>query len=200
MRISEGIRRGAGLLMATGVAVATVLVATPAAADPGWMRYQGKVIANGGLTIRPAPSTHTSNKGTAAKGTTVTIACKVHGTSVDGNRLWYRLDNGKGWLAARYVTNIGRVPRYCPVSDTGGGGEGSTTATVNRRQGPHLNDAKLGTLPRGEAIRVICSVKSTSGVGGNYEWFLLSDRKSWVTDAYLKRIVTRPMNWGACTY
>ncbi|MFC7625960.1 SH3 domain-containing protein [Microlunatus sp. GCM10028923] len=186
------------LALATGVAMATTALA--ASADPGWMRYKGKVIANGGLTIRSAPTTHARNEGLVAKGTTVTIACKVHATSVGGNRLWYRLDNGKGWLAARYVTNIGKVPRYCPVDDTTGGGTGSTTAAVNRRQGPHLKDTRLGTLPKGTRILVICSVKSPAAVDGNNEWFLLSDRKSWVTAAYLKRDVTQPAQWGPCTY
>jgi uncharacterized protein YraI len=199
MRVSEWIRRGAGLLSAAGVTAAALFVATPAAAAPPPTNYKGKVIANGGLTIRSAPSTHTSNKGTVAKGTTVTIACKVHGTSVGGNRLWYRLSNGKGWLSARYVTNIGSAPRYCPIDDTAGGGDGSTTAAVNKRQGPHFNDARLGTLPNGTKIRVICYVKSTAVVGGNDKWYLLRDRSGWVTDAYLKRVVTRPSNWGPCT-
>ncbi len=198
MRVSEWIRRGAGLLLAAGVAAATLSVATPAEAVPPWTKYKGKVIANGGLTIRSAPSTHTSNKGNVAMGTTVTIDCKVHGTSVGGNRLWYRLTNGKGWMAARYVTNIGSAPRYCPIGDTTGGGDGSTTAAVNRRQGPHVNDAKLGTLPKGASISVICYVKSTAVVGGNNKWYLLTDR-SWVTDAYLKRVVTLPSLWGPCT-
>ncbi len=180
------------------VATATLFVVTPAATVPPWTKYKGKVIAIGGLTIRSAPSTHTSNKGIVANGTTVTIDCKVHGTSVGGNRRWYRLTNGKGWVSARYVTNIGSAPRYCPIDDTAGGGTSHTTAAVNRRQGPHLNDAWFGTLPKGTEIHVICSVKSTARVGGNYTWFLLTDR-SWVTDAYLKRVVTRPSNWGLCT-
>lgn len=199
MRVPRLIRRVGALALASGVAMGTMALTTgTAAADPPWTKYKGKIIANGGLTIRSAPSTHTSNKGIVAKGTTITIDCKVPATSVAGNRLWYRLTNGKGWVAARYVTNIGSAPRYCPIDDTAGGGTGHTTAAVNRRQGPHLKDVRLGTLPKGTRVHVICYVTSTAGVGGNYDWYQLTDR-SWVTDAYLKRVVDRPPNWGSCT-
>jgi uncharacterized protein YraI len=192
MRVSGWIRRGAGLLLAAGVVAATLLVTTPAEAATS---YKGKVIANGGLTIRSAPSTHTSNKGLVAKWTTITIACKVYGTSVSGNRLWYRLSNGKGWVAARYVVNIGAAPKYCPSAGTPSA-DGHPTEDVNVRSGPHFNDAKLHTLRKGTWISVICYVKSTVGVGGNYTWYLLAD-KGWVAAAYVEKV---PMQhpWVPC--
>lgn len=198
MRVSRVIRRVAALVLAGGVAMATLAAGSAGAEERRQFSFKGKVIANGGLTIRSAPSPHTGNRGVVAKGTTVTIVCKVHATPVDGNRLWYQLSNDRGWLAARYVTNIGSVPRYCPLDDTTGGGTGSTTAPVNRRQGPHLKDARLGTLPRGAKISVVCYVRSTSVIDGNEKWYLLADRRSWVTDAFLKRDVTRPSMWGGC--
>jgi len=188
------IRRVAALAAASGIAVAS-LALTAVSADAA-TTYQGKVTANGGLTIRSAPSTHTSNNGTVAKGKTVTIACKVPGSSVDGNRLWYKLSNGKGWLAARYVDNVGKAPKYCPSDDTEYG-DGRTTATVNTRKGPHFNDAKTGTLAKGKRVTVVCYVKSTAGVDGNFTWYQL-DNKSWVTAAYVKRLNTPATNWVPC--
>lgn len=192
MRVSGWIRRGAGLLLAAGIAAATLFVATPAAAATS---YKGRVIANGGLTIRSAPSIHTSNRGMVAKWATITIACKVDGTSVGGNRLWYRLSNGRGWVAARYVVNIGAAPRYCP-SDGTHSADGHPTADLNVRSGPHVNDAKRYTLRKGVWISVTCYVKSTAGVGGNYTWYLLAD-KAWVTAAYVKKVPTQHA-WVPC--
>lgn len=194
MRVSGVIRRVAALALASGVAVATM--ALTAGSAEAATTYKGKVTASGGLTIRSAPSTHTSNKGNVAKGTTISIVCKVPGTSVGGNRLWYKLSNGKGWVTARYVTNIGTAPKYCPSADTEHG-DGRTTAAVNRRQGPHFNDVKLGTLASGTRVAVVCYVKSTAGVGTNFTWYQLTD-KSWVTAAYVKRLNTPATNWVPC--
>ncbi|MFJ3903301.1 hypothetical protein [Streptomyces sp. NPDC090025] len=40
------------------------------------------------------------------------ISCKVKGENVNGNDLWYKLANGRGWIAARYARNIGTIP-FC---------------------------------------------------------------------------------------
>ncbi|GAB3745414.1 SH3 domain-containing protein [Microlunatus parietis] len=194
MRVSGVIRRVAALALASGVAVATM--AMTAGTANAATTYKGKVTANGGLTIRSAPSTHTSNNGNVAKGTTITIACKVPGTRVDGNGLWYKLSNGKGWVTARYVTNIGSAPKYCPSADTEYG-DGRTTAAVNMRRGPHFNDVKTGVVYEGTRVAVVCYVKSTAGVNGNYLWYQLTN-KSWVTAAFVKRLNTPASNWVPC--
>ncbi len=194
MRVSTAIRRGAALAAAAGVAIVG-LAATAGTAEAATV-YKGKVTANGGITVRPAPSVHTGSKGTIAKGKTISIDCKVPGTKVDGNTLWYALTGNKGWVSARYVANVGAAPKYCPAFDTERG-DGRTTEIVNRRQGPHFNDAKVGTLAKGKAVSVVCYVKSSAGIGGNFQWYQLTD-KSWVTAAYVKRLSTPGTNWVPC--
>lgn len=194
MRVSGVIRRVAAVALASGVAIASFAL-TAGTADAA-TTYKGKVTANGGLTIRPAPSTHSGSNGSVAKGKTITIDCKVPGTSVGGNRLWYKLSNDKGWVAARYVSNIGAAPKYCPSADTEYG-SGRTTAVLNMRKGPHFNDAKTGTLAKGKNVQVVCYVKSSAGVGDNFRWYLL-DNKSWVSAYYVKRLNVPASNWVPC--
>lgn len=194
MRVSTAIRRGAALAAAAGIAIVG-LAATAGTAEAATV-YKGKVTASGGLTVRPAPSIHTGSKGTIAKGTTISIDCKVPGTVVGGNSLWYALSGNKGWVSARYVANVGVAPKYCPADDTEFG-DGRTTAAVNMRRGPHFNDVKVGTLAKGKSVTVVCYVKSTAGVGGNFQWYQLTN-KTWVTAAYVKRLATPASNWVPC--
>jgi uncharacterized protein YraI len=194
MRSATAIRRGAGLTAAAAIAmVGLVTTTTPAEATTV---YKGKVTANGGLTVRSAPSTHSGSKSTIARGKTITIDCKVPGSTVNGNKLWYALSGNRGWVTARYVDNIGAAPKYCPASDTEYGA-GRTTAAVNLRSGPHFNDAKAGTLPKGRNVTAVCYVKSSAGVDGNHRWYLLKN-DSWVAAAYVKRLSTPGTNWVPC--
>lgn len=70
------------------------------------------------LKGRDGPSTSTLVFATYPKGTTVKVICKVRSQNIDGNRLWYLLDNSY-WVAARYVKNVeggpasNRTPVYC---------------------------------------------------------------------------------------
>lgn len=194
MRVTAAIRRGAALAAAAGIAI--VAMAATAGTAEAATTYKGKVTATGGIKVRTAPTTHAGIKGTIAKGTTITIDCKVPATKVDGNRLWYALTGNKGWVSARYVANIGTAPKYCPAADTEHG-DGRTTAVVNLRSGPHFNDVKTGTLAAGTRVAAVCYVKSSAGVGGNYQWYLLTNN-SWVTAAYVKRLATPATNWVPC--
>lgn len=194
MRFTAAIRRGSALALAAGFAIVG-MAATATTADATTV-YKGKVTANGGLTVRPAPSTHSGGKGTIAKGKTIKIDCKVPGTKVSGNKLWYALSGNKGWVTARYVDNIGAAPKYCPASDTEYG-DGKTTDVVNLRSGPHFNDSKTGTLKKGKRVKATCYVKSSAGIDDNYRWYLL-DNDSWVSAAYIKRLSTPGTNWVPC--
>ncbi len=172
MRVSSAIRRGAALAAAAAIAIVG-LAATAGTAEAA-TSYKGKITANGGVTVRPAPSTHAGSKGTIAKGKTISIDCKVPGTKVDGNTLWYALSGNKGWVSAARLQR-GRRAEYCPAFDTEFG-DGRTTATVNLRSGPHFNDTKAGSLAKGKAVNVVCFVKSSAGVGGNYQWICWTTR------------------------
>lgn len=194
MRVSAWIRRAVGLAAATGVVVATALATTaPAEAAAA---YKGKIIAQGGLKIRTAPTIYAGSPGSIARGTTIMIDCKVVGSRVDGNRLWYALSGNRGWVAARYVENIGAAPILCPSAATEYG-EGRTTATVNRRLGPTTRDVRVGTLASGTRVTVRCYV-SSQRIGETRLWYLLTNG-SWITAAYVKRLAIPATNWVPCT-
>ncbi|MEW2544877.1 SH3 domain-containing protein [Streptomyces sp. NPDC047002] len=77
-------------------------------------RYKGRVVARGGLYLRDKPTRGSRVVGLAKYGTVVHIFCKTRGDSVDGNNRWYLLTDGTwAWGSARYIDNIGAVPRWC---------------------------------------------------------------------------------------
>lgn len=110
----------ATLAVATGAAALSVLGASPAGASPSPTStapaavraayVDGRVVSNLPLTIRAAATTDSAALGSYAPGTIVHLSCKVNGQTVDGNPRWYRLYDRSGWLAARYVANLGTVP------------------------------------------------------------------------------------------
>ncbi|MFI5659739.1 SH3 domain-containing protein [Streptomyces sp. NPDC051684] len=110
--------------LGTGVA-ATVLVATaavPAVAQtsgtPGAgdspPAYKGRVTAKSGLLLRDAPTRGAKVVRSEPYRAVVTIFCKTSGSSVGGNSYWYLLTDGTwAWGSAKYIQNIGAVPRWC---------------------------------------------------------------------------------------
>ncbi|MFG2196794.1 SH3 domain-containing protein [Streptomyces sp. NPDC048639] len=89
-------------------------VGGPGAEDPGTpARPYGRVVSPAGINLRERPTTNSEVRGTLAYGDEVGLSCKVHGQSIDGNDLWYRLRDRTVWAAARYVQNFGDVP-FCP--------------------------------------------------------------------------------------
>ncbi|MFF1561446.1 hypothetical protein [Streptomyces sp. NPDC058279] len=55
----------------------------------------GKVVSSGRLTIRSKPSTRSYSLGKIESGTRIALECKQRGETVNGNDLWYFLDNRK---------------------------------------------------------------------------------------------------------
>jgi uncharacterized protein YgiM (DUF1202 family) len=116
----RSLRLSAIALAATAAFAATsfTTVAAPALAAtteaPAAHDYRGRVIAKTGLLLRDRPTRSSRVIGTAAYGTVVHIFCKTQGDNVDGNDRWYQLTDGTwSWGAARYIANIGAVPRWC---------------------------------------------------------------------------------------
>ncbi|WUG91211.1 SH3 domain-containing protein [Streptomyces sp. NBC_00454] len=62
------------------------------------------------LHIRSGPGTHYGKTGVIKHGAEVQVMCKTNGTEVAGNSLWYKLADGRGWIAARYAENLNRIP------------------------------------------------------------------------------------------
>ncbi|CAM5564538.1 hypothetical protein SAVIM338S_04706 [Streptomyces avidinii] len=62
------------------------------------------------LHIRTGPGTQYKKTGVFKHGAEVQVQCKANGTDVEGNSLWYKLTDGRGWIAARYAANLNRIP------------------------------------------------------------------------------------------
>lgn len=102
---------------------------------------RGVVISRGPLTVRSRPTTHSHKVGRVHPHEKLSIECKTRGERVDGNNLWYLLEERDGrdeqdsmdedrknamtpksakaakdrddrWVSARYVKNLGEV-RHC---------------------------------------------------------------------------------------
>ena len=94
------------------------------------------MIANGGLTVRHLPTTASAVEGKFNNGQQIEIICKVRGSSVNGNNLWYALPPTLNeWVSARYVQNIEAAPRWCGSTQRF---IGRTTAAVKKRAAPTM--------------------------------------------------------------
>lgn len=80
--------------------------------DRGRGKYDplGKVVSRIDLNVRTRPDTDGRVVGSLRPGKVVKLDCKVIGEKVDGNKRWYKLEDRKGWVAARYVKNLDHVP------------------------------------------------------------------------------------------
>ncbi|MFI0901523.1 SH3 domain-containing protein [Streptomyces sp. NPDC020983] len=110
------------LALTAGAAALSLLGAVPAGASaagppsqaaPATARsgsVDGQVVSSVPLRIRAAATTDSAVLGSYPPGAVVHLSCKVDGQNVDGNPRWYKLYDRTGWLAARYVVNLGAVP------------------------------------------------------------------------------------------
>ncbi|MBP0459926.1 SH3 domain-containing protein [Streptomyces montanisoli] len=128
MHASRVGRRAASALAGILIAGAASLAAVPAnAASPvpdgqanpthaqpahhmAWQHPRGKVVARLPLSIRERATTDSRYLGSLRPGSIVELRCKKRGQNVDGNDLWYKLENHRGYSAARYIQNLSHVP------------------------------------------------------------------------------------------
>ncbi|MCK1797272.1 SH3 domain-containing protein [Streptomyces sp. XM4193] len=75
----------------------------------------GTVIARTGVIIRAYPTTTSANLGSYAYGARVQLRCQAATENVQGNRLWFKLANRSGWVAARWVQNDAPLPTCVPT-------------------------------------------------------------------------------------
>lgn len=74
--------------------------------------YRVRIVPNV-LAIRQGPGTGYDQVGTLRRGQIVNVRCKVNSTVIDGNPRWYKLSDGRGWIAARWASNIGAIEPSC---------------------------------------------------------------------------------------
>ena len=163
-----GRRVAAAVSLPVVAAVATLgLTATHADASTKSAPAQGKVVARTALTAHTAPSTHAGANGSYKHGKVIGIDCKMTGTSVGGNKVWYKVHGEQRWVSARYVANQGAAPRACYLHM---GSHAKTTAALSVRKAPTTHDAKSGSLKKGQKVTVWCKVTSQS-IHGDKTWY-----------------------------
>ncbi|NED94057.1 SH3 domain-containing protein [Phytoactinopolyspora alkaliphila] len=180
--------------LAVAVGAATVIplgmIATAPLAQASHAPYEGKVTASS-LNVRSAPTGASAKAGSLSRGTTVKLQCKVIGPRVGGNDLWYKLANGN-WVTARYVSNVGKAPRFC-----GDGREYSGKVIAQKslavRSGPSTANLKVSSAPRGIVLPIVCKVDNQK-IDGNARWYQLTGDGGgqWVSARYVSNVGAAP--------
>ncbi|MFJ6940236.1 SH3 domain-containing protein [Streptomyces sp. NPDC101132] len=73
---------------------------------------EGVVLSKSGLNVRSKPTVYSKTVKTLKPHQKVLLNCQKRGGWVQGNPVWYRLQNVNGWVSARYVHNLKPV-RAC---------------------------------------------------------------------------------------
>jgi uncharacterized protein YraI len=177
--------RAAGLVLAAALA-GTLVPAGHAHAVTG--STEGRVAATSNLSVRFGPTTASRAVGTLKPGQVVPLVCKVRGTSVNGNDLWYALPPSLNeWVSARYIANVGAAPQWC---GTDARFRGRSTATLTKRTGPTRLASSAGTLPRDAAVTIVCKLRGQD-VNGNALWYSLTSGR-WVSARYTTNVGQAP--------
>ncbi|MFF3497213.1 SH3 domain-containing protein [Streptomyces sp. NPDC002795] len=101
-------------LVATAAVPAVAQTAGASGSDGSTPVYKGRVTAKSGLLLRDAPTRGAKVVRSVPYRAIVPIFCKTSGDSVGGNSYWYLLTDGTwAWGSAKYIQNIGAVPRWC---------------------------------------------------------------------------------------
>ncbi|MFZ3559811.1 SH3 domain-containing protein [Streptomyces sp. BH055] len=112
-RLGMGIAAVATLVTTAAVPAVAQTSGAPGADDSPPV-YKGRVIAKSGLLLRDAPTRGAKVVRSEPYRAIVPIFCKTSGDSIGGNSYWYLLTDGTwAWGSAKYIQNIGAVPRWC---------------------------------------------------------------------------------------
>lgn len=163
----------------------------------------GKVISKTNLNTRSGPSTTGRVVGSSKPGTHLRLTCKVHGPTVGGNNIWYRLPGEHKWVSARYVVNVGGPPAWCLSRDSSAGSPPKATGvahgTVHARGGlrerivpsTRASASSPDSVANRSRVGIDCQIKGT-GVRGDRSWYKLATKSGgrwrsglWVSGAYV---------------
>lgn len=151
------------------------VAAANAVSDP---LAKGRLLPGYSVVASSLPTTATVNRGVLDRGSTIDIQCKVYGSSVRGNDIWYlRPAEVIEFVPARYVANVGPAPKFCGAAATY---RGRSTAPLVAYAAPTSGSARVGrVIPRGTTLAIGCKVPGRA-VGGNPWWYNLGGG-SWVS-------------------
>lgn len=180
------------LRVAAVLAAATIsggmLTAAPGYANPNAPTFDGKVVSKSSLAVRYGPTTASAKSASIPSGKIIPLGCKVRGTSVGGNNIWYSLPPTLNeWVSARYVDNVGGVPSWCGTSARY---TGDVMTALKLRTGPTSAASSAGTLQAGRTKAIVCKLRGQS-VGGNDRWYYLTNGR-WVSARYVDNVGKAP--------
>lgn len=178
------------LFQTAGVALATTVAAGLFGAAPAYAQQSsdGRVVSAGNLSVRYGPSQASAWLASLAPDAVIPIHCKIRGSSVDGNNVWYALPPTLNeWVSARYVVIEGPEPDWCGSDQRF---VGRTSATLIQRTGPTSVSPSVGTLSRGTTVNINCKLQGQN-VRGNDLWYHL-DNGRWVSAYYVDNIGQAP--------
>ncbi|MCD5201946.1 SH3 domain-containing protein [Enterococcus casseliflavus] len=151
------------------------------------------------MNIRSSASTSGSVVGSLSKGTTFTATSMKTGTSVNGNKNWYKI-SGKGWVSGAYLTEVTNNNSSEAEKEDNGSSinqQMKTTAALNVRSDASTSSRVVTTLGQGVTVTVTAKKNGTS-VEGNKTWYYVSG-KGWVSGAYLTTTSSSSNNNGSTT-
>ena len=110
-------------------------------------------------------SLDTTQNGTYAQGSTLTLVCYVHGQSVQGyyspyignggwDNLWYQVNDG--YYVADIDINTGSDNPVTPACSTPSGPQATVMATTQRMSGPSLGTTQNGSYAQGSTLTLSC--------------------------------------------
>jgi flagellum-specific peptidoglycan hydrolase FlgJ/LysM repeat protein len=145
------------------------------------------------LNIRSDASTSASIVGSLANNATFKAVAQKQGTSVNGNRTWYRVE-GKGWVSGAYVTETSTTNNNnsSNSSEQTINKQYKTTATLNIRSDASTSASIVGSLANNATFKAVAQKQGTS-VNGNRTWYRV-EGKGWVSGAYVKEVSTTTSN------
>lgn len=162
------------------------------------------------LNVRSSASTSGSVVGSLSNSTTVKVVAQKSGSSVNGNKTWYKLSTG-GWITAAYVKDASNTSSPSTGGSSSNNSNSSnnsaeqaisknlqTTTGMNVRSNASTTASIVSSLSSNAVVKAVAQKKGTS-VNGNTTWYKLSSG-GWITAAYVKKVsgntTTNPGNSG----
>ena len=162
------------------------------------------------LNVRSSASTSGSVVGSLSNSTTVKVVAQKSGSSVNGNKTWYKLSTG-GWITAAYVKDASNTSSPSTGGSSSNNSNSSnnsaeqaisknlqTTTGMNVRSNASTTASIVSSLSSNAVVKAVAQKKGTS-VNGNTTWYKLSSGGR-ITAAYVKEVsgntTTNPGNSG----